>query len=88
MSEEKAKRLIVASTVGAVLLAVILVMVLVYQLIAMSVYNKRIERYDQAIAEYERLVDEAGEIEEIYKKRLWIESEARKLGLVYPDKAN
>lgn len=47
MTETKAKRLIVAGTVGAVLLAVILLSVMVYQLISISVYNKRIETYNQ-----------------------------------------
>lgn len=83
MTETKAKRLIVACTVGAVLLAVILLSVMVYQLISISVYNKRIETYNQKIAEYERLIEDGEQTKEVYSLRWWIEREARRLGLVY-----
>ncbi len=85
MTETKAKKLIVAGTVGAVLLAVILLAIMVYQLISMAVYNKRIETYNQKIYEYERLIELGEETKETYSLRWWIEREARELGLVYPD---
>ena len=83
MTESKAKRLIVAGTVGAVLLVVILVSVMIYQLISISVYQKRIRNYDAKIAEYERLIEEGEDTKETYQLRWWIEREARRLGLVY-----
>ena len=88
MTEEKAKRLIVAGTVGAVLLAVILLAVMIYQMVAISVYKKRIEVYEANIAKYEQLISLGEQTKEVYALRTWIEKEARKLGLVYKDGSN
>ncbi len=85
MTEEKTKKLIVAGTVGAVLLVVVLVAVMVYQLIAIAVYNKRIDNYNAKIAQYNQLIEQGEETKEIYSLRWWIEREARELGLVYRD---
>ena len=85
LTEEKAKRLIVAGTVGAVLLAVILIIVMIYQLISMSVYQKRIEKYNEQIAYYRELIANGESQKETYALRWWIESEARALGLVFPE---
>ena len=41
MTEEKAKRLIISTTVGAILLLFVLISVMVYQLIAIRVENKK-----------------------------------------------
>ena len=83
ISEEKAKRLIVAGTVGAVLLLVILLSVMVYQLISIGVKNNKIAIYNQKIAEYEALSAEGEETKEARSMRMWIEREARRLGLKY-----
>ena len=83
MTEQKAKRLIVAGTVGAVLLIVVLLMVMIYQMIHITVYNRRIEEYNQKIAQYEQLIKDGEETKETYSLRWWIEREARRLGLVY-----
>lgn len=83
ITEEKAKRLIVASTVGAVLLLSILLIVMVYQLIHIGVYNNRIANYNAKIAEYEALIEQGEETKEIRSMRWWIEREARELGLKY-----
>lgn len=83
ITEEKAKRLIVASTVGAVLLMAILLMVMVYQLISIGVKNRDLARYNQAIAKYEALIKEGENTKEIRSTRQWIEREARRLGLVF-----
>ena len=85
LSEEKARRLIVAGTVGAVLLAVILLTVMIYQMISMSIYKKRIENYNDQIAYYKQLIEKGESQKETYALRWWIESEARALGLVFPD---
>ena len=86
MSEAKAKRLIVACTVGAVLLMVILVSVLAYQLVEMLVQSKRMDKLDLAISEYQRLYDETEDKKELFNERWWIEREARELGWGYSDK--
>lgn len=83
MTEEKAKRVIVASTVGAVLLMVILIIVMVYQLIAMGSEKSRINALETKIAEYNQLIAEGEETKEIRSMRWWIEREARELGYVY-----
>ena len=88
ITEEKAKRLIVAGTVGAVLLVVILVTVMVYQLISIGVNNKRIENYNVKIAKYEALIEQGEETKEVRSMRWWIEREARELGLKYEGDKN
>ena len=88
LSEEKVKRLVVAGTVGAVLLAVILLCVMVYQLISMSVYKKRIEDYNAKIAEYRRMIEQGEDSKEVFNTLWWIEREAMELGLVYPSDLN
>ena len=83
MTESKIKRLIVAATVGAVLLIVILLTIMVYQLISASVEKKRIDEIDAKIVEYRALIEEGEETKEARSMRWWIEREARELGYVY-----
>jgi predicted membrane protein len=83
MTEEKTKKVIIASTIGAVLLAVILVSVLVYQLIAMGVEKRRIKYFEDAIAECEQMIAD-GENEKLaYLKRDWIIKQAYKYGYIF-----
>lgn len=83
MTESKIKRLIVAATVGAVLLIVILLTIMVYQLISASIEKKRIDEIDAKIVEYRALIEEGEETKEARSMRWWIEREARELGYVY-----
>ena len=83
MTETKAKKVIVASTVGAVMLLFILVAIMVYQMITIRVKENRIDYYKDQIAKYESLTDEAKETFEARSMREWIEREARRLGLGY-----
>ncbi len=83
MTETKAKRLIVASTVGAVLLLFILVSIMVYQMISIKVKKNRIEYLEGQIVKYEKLTEEGKETIETRSMREWIEREARKLGYRY-----
>ena len=83
MTETKAKRLIVASTVGAVLLLFILVSIMVYQMITINVKKNRIEYLESQIAKYERLTEEGEQTYQTRSMREWIEREARKLGYKY-----
>ena len=83
MTESKAKRLIVASTVGAVLLLFILVSIMVYQMITINVKENRIEYLESQIAKYEMLTEEGEQTYQTRSMREWIEREARKLGWRY-----
>lgn len=83
ITEEKAKRLIVAGTVGAVLLMAILLMVMIYQLISIGVKNRQIAEYNAAIARYETLIEEGEETIEVRQLEWWIRREAERLGFVF-----
>ena len=83
MTESKFKRVIVASTVGAVLLVVVLLMIMIYQLIAIGVENKRIREYEARIAEYNALIAEGVDVKQALMERDWIVYEARKLGYIF-----
>lgn len=83
MDQTKAKRLIVACTVGAVLLLVILVSVMVYQLISIGKYQRDIEHLNEQIALYESKIAEGEDTYEVRSQRWWIEREARRLGYEY-----
>ena len=85
MNEQKAKNIIVASTVGAVLLVVILVAVMVYQLISVSNYKKDIAELEKAIAEYNQMIENGEDELEARKTRFWIEEQAKKLGYRFDD---
>lgn len=83
MTETKAKRVIVASTVGAVLLLFILVTIMVYQMVSIGVKKNRIEYLESQIAKYEMLTEQGLQTIETRSMREWIEREARKLGYRY-----
>ena len=83
MNESKAKRLIIATTVGAVLLVVILLAVLIYQMIAIGVENRRIADLNAKIAECDRLIEEGVDVKNARSQRDWIIYEARKLGYIF-----
>ena len=61
MTETKLKKLIVATTVGAVLLLVILLMIMVYQLISIKVQKDREDYLTETIAKYEVLIKDGEE---------------------------
>jgi uncharacterized membrane protein len=83
MTAEKQKRLIVAGVVGAVLLALILISVMVYQLIAIGVANKRKAELETAIAEYKQLVEDGDDLLAERSTYQWIVRRARQLGYVF-----
>lgn len=80
ISDEKAKRLTVALTIGAVLLLAILLIVMIYQIIAISFEKKKNRELRDAIAEYNRMIDEGEDIYLARSERWWIELRARELG--------
>ena len=57
MTQEKMKRTVIASVVAATLLVVVLLAVLIYQLVSIAVYNKRISKIKQDIAGYQETID-------------------------------
>ncbi len=83
MDESKAKRLIIAGTVGAVILAVILLSVMMYQLIAIGVKNNRIDYYKEQIEILDKRIEGNKEDLAAIKEREWIIYEARKLGYYF-----
>ncbi len=85
MTEEKAKRLIVAGTVGAVALVVVLVIVMVYQLISIGVKRNKINELEARIAEYNRLIESGEDTIKARSEARWIEREARELGYIFKD---
>ena len=56
--EEKVRKLVVAGTVTAVTLLFILLIFWIYQMISVSVKNNKIEKLENEIAYYQKLIDE------------------------------
>lgn len=82
MTEKKFKRIIVATTVGAVLLMAILVMVMVYQLISMKVKEDQNKLLDEKIAYYQQLNETGERVLEQRQLEKWIKIRAQELGYV------
>ena len=80
MNEDKFKRKVIAYTVGAVLLVVILVSVLFFQLISIFVSRKKIKELDAKIIEYNQLKEDADKELEAYDSYWWIVQRAREVG--------
>ena len=83
MTEEKAKRLIISGTIGAVLLLFVLLSVMVYQLIAIRFEKKKEIELESKIAQYEQLIEAGEDTIEARSLRAWIEMRAREIGYVY-----
>ena len=82
MKEEKFKRIVIGSTVAAVVLLVFLIVFMIYQLVSVSQKRSLEQELIEQIALYEQMAeDKAGDIS-IYKDRVWLEMAARKLGLL------
>ena len=88
MTEEKAKRLIISGTVGAVLLLFMLISVMVYQLIAIRVENNKKAELESKIIEYNRLIESGEDTLEARSTKAWIVMRARELGLKDPFDVN
>ncbi len=85
MQEEKFKRKVIAITVGAVLLAFILVCIVIYQLIAICVSKNEQKRLDAQIAYNKVLIEEESDNLDARRSKWYLELEARKLGYRYPE---
>lgn len=86
MTNEKTKKMIVAGTVGAVLLLVTLLAIMIYQMVAIQKKKADIARWEKATIELQQLIEDGEKTVEIRSMRDWIEREARRLNLVYPEK--
>ena len=83
--EEKVRKLVVAGTVTAVTLLFILLIFWSYQMISVSVKNNKIEKLENEIAYYQKLIDEGElDIAEKYATEWYLEQRAWELGLKYP----
>ncbi|MBQ8426643.1 MAG: hypothetical protein IJX16_02650 [Clostridia bacterium] len=83
MTEEKLKRLIVAITVGAVLLIVILCSVMLFGIIKISKEKRAIAELEREILRYEQLIAEGEDTYELRSTELWITRRAWELGYKY-----
>ena len=57
MTQEKMKRTVIASVVAATLLVAVLIAVLIYQVVSVSVHNKRIAKAEEEIARLQETID-------------------------------
>lgn len=83
MTETKFRRLVIAATVTAVLLLVVLLSIMVYQLVTIFTYKNAIAELEKEITVYEQMIEETGDTIETRSKRWWIERRARELGYIY-----
>lgn len=83
MNEGKLKRVIIATTVGAVLLLVILIAVMVFQLISIGVHKKKEAELNAQIAIYKELKETSEDALEERSAYWWIVQRARELGYYF-----
>ncbi|MBQ9485963.1 MAG: septum formation initiator family protein [Clostridia bacterium] len=83
--ETKFQRIVVAFTVGAVILLAVLIMLMCYQLINIGGKRRQIAELKTQIAAYEKALATGEETLEIRQQRWYIERRARELGYSYSD---
>ena len=83
MTESKLKRMIVALTVGAVLLLVCLLSVMIYQLIAIGKQERELSELNAKIEQYTQMIKDGEDTLEVRSTRQWIIREARQLGYIF-----
>ncbi|MBR0189244.1 MAG: hypothetical protein IJQ23_02530 [Clostridia bacterium] len=83
--ETKFQRIVVAFTVGAVILLAVLIMLMCYQLIAIGVKNNRVKQLKADIYALEQEYERGEDTLEIRRKAAYIERRARELGYHYAD---
>ncbi len=84
MTQSKAKKVIISTTVGAILLLAILIFIMVYQIIAINVKKSEEQALNSAIAEYRVLIEKGEDTLDVRSKREWIIRRARELGMILP----
>ncbi len=85
MDQTKFKRLVVSSTIGAVLLLFILLVIMVYQLIAIKVEQNNIAELERRITEYNVMIENGEDVLEARKELDWIVRRAYELGYQLDD---
>ena len=83
--ESKRKRIIVAITVGAVVLLFSLVAFMSYQLICINKKRSEIAQLQMDIAALEQTIEKGEQTLETRRQRWYIERRARELGYAYAD---
>lgn len=83
MDEQKTKRIIVSVTVGAVLLAVILLLIMVYQMISIFKHRHDIKELEDKITQYDEMIKSESDMLKIRSTKLWIVRRARELGYIF-----
>ena len=84
MTEQKLKKITIASTVTAVVLLAVLLFVLAFQIISIIVKKNELKKYDEQIIEYNKLISEKSEELDIYQADWKIQARARELGYKFP----
>ena len=80
MTQEKMRRTVTAAVVAATTLVVVLLAVIVYQVIAITVKNKRIKKLEEDIKYYQQIID-GGKLDlEYYESLEGLENAARRDG--------
>ena len=82
MTQEKMRKLITAIVAAATALFVVLLSCLIYQWITISVYNKKIKKYNDEIAQLEQQIDDKSSELEYKNTEVFKEIAAFKLGLI------
>ena len=85
ISDVRFKKRVIAFTVGAVLLLAVLLIVMSYQLIAISVDRNRKSELTAAISELDAELGSGEETIGIMQKKWWIVQRARELNYRFPD---
>ena len=89
MTEEKKKNLVAAATAMSVITLFLLIVVLVYQLVAMTVKKNEKENLINEIARLEKQIEDGEENVDLWQQKWKIEERARQLDYVYKkDKEN
>jgi len=85
VKEEKLKKIVTASTVAGVLLAIILVSVIVYQLISLTLLKNRKNELINQIQQYDTTINTTQDEIEKNSAYWYIEQKAREYGMIYED---
>jgi len=85
MSGERTVKIVKAVTVVCVIVGFLLALVAVYQCISIYNLKKRIKAYNEALEEYERLLEESENDLDYYRSSYYLEQLARSYGYSYPE---
>ncbi len=83
MEEGKFKRVVVALTVGAVLLLTVLLSVMVYQIVAILNSQRELAELERKITEYNEIIKHSDDVIEERSAYQWIVMRARQLGYCF-----